>query len=146
VVSVEHEPARLLTDLPQNVETLLIPIEEGEIGPDPSDPEHYKSASTEIGKMNFRRYCHAIDDYGKFDLVLVDGMAHASCIALAVSHVRPGGWLVVDNTGDRPYYLEKTGQLFGNWDGGWERVTFFGRGPLLSYLWETSIFRKPPER
>ncbi len=77
-------------------ELVLEPYEEGQIGPDPSDPEHYKSASTELGKVNFRRYCHAIDGRGKFDLVLVDGMARASCLWHGASHVRPGGWLVLD--------------------------------------------------
>lgn len=144
VISIEHDPARLIVPIPTNVEALLLEPESGEIGPDPSEPSHYRSGSTEVGPgRNWKRYATAIDAYDLFDVVLVDGMARASCISHAVPHVRPGGWLVIDNTGDRPYYLSKTINMFGNWDGGWERVTFFGRGPILSYLWETTMFRRP---
>jgi hypothetical protein len=47
---------------------------------------------------------------------------------------------VLDNT-DRPYYLEKTEErLFGNYETGWEKIEFFGYGPILDYKWKTSIF------
>lgn len=115
----------------------LIPFEEGEIGPDKANPIHYKSGSTELGQVNFKKYASAIDDYNQFDLILVDGMARASCLSHASVHVRPGGWLVLDNTNDRPYYLEKVGYLFQDW----EKITFFGYGPILDYKWETTIFR-----
>ncbi len=59
--------------------------------------------------------------------------------------MRTGGWLALDNTGDRPHYLAKTAHLFGTWDGGWERATFFGRGPQLGYLWECSFWRRPDD-
>lgn len=118
----------------------LIPYETGTIGPDKANPTHYKSGSTELGDVNFKRYCSAIDDYGKFDLILIDGMARASCLAHAVSHVTEGGCIVLDNTGDRPYYLEQTAHLFGDYEAGWEKVTFMGYGPILDYKWETTIF------
>lgn len=143
LVSVEHNPERMLSSLPANVETLFRTPAPGEIGADPANPEHYKSGSTEYGNVNWKRYVQAIDAYGEFDLILVDGAARASCIAHAVPHVKPGGWLVIDNTGDRPWYLVNNMHLFGNWNGGWDRVTFFGRGPTLSYLWETTMFRRP---
>jgi len=143
VVTVEHD-REFMRSYPPNVELLFKTPELWEIGPDPSEPAHYRSGSTVLGPgRNWRDYASIIDPYGEFDLVLVDGMARASCINHAVSHVKEGGWLVVDNTGDRPWYLAKTAHLFGNWDGGWERVTFFGRGPILSYLWETTMFRRP---
>lgn len=115
----------------------LIPYEPGEIGPDKADPAHYKSGSTELGPVNFRAYCSAIDNETPFDLVLVDGMARASCLAHAAAKVKPGGWLVLDNTGDRPYYLEKTRHLFA----GWETVVIDGRGPILDYPWQTTMMR-----
>lgn len=146
VVSVEHNPEWRVKRPPPNCECLLVQPERGEVGPDPSEPSHYRSGSTELGPgWNWKKYAEAIDAYGEFDLVLVDGMARASCIARAVPHVRPGGWLAVDNTGDRPWYLARNIGLFGTWDGGWERATFFGRGPLLSYLWECSFFGRPAE-
>lgn len=118
-----------------------IPFEEGLIGNDPSNPAHYKSGSTNLGDVNFKRYASAIDDYGGlFDLILIDGMARASCIQHAFIHVSPGGYMVIDNTGDRPYYLAQTGHLFGNYETGWERVDFMGYGPILEYKWQTTFF------
>jgi len=118
----------------------LIPYEQGEIGPDKANPHHYKSGSTELGAVNFKRYASVIDDYGKFDLILIDGMARASCLYHAFNHVNPGGCIVLDNTGDRPYYLEQTEHLFGNYERGWEKITMMGYGPILAYKWETTIF------
>lgn len=147
VVSVEHDK-EWFSDVQHelwkrdhwNVTYLHIPFEQGEIGPDKSNPAHYKSGSTLYGLVNFKAYAGAIDAYEGFDLILIDGMARASCIQHAFSHVKPGGCLVVDNTGDRPYYLEKTAHLFGNWEAGWERVDILGHGPGLDYKWQTTFF------
>lgn len=118
----------------------LIPYEPGEIGPDKANPLHYKSGSTELGPVNFKNYASAIDSYGQFDLILMDGMARASCLYHAINHVKPGGCIVLDNTGDRPYYLEQTAHLFGNYEAGWERIDFMGYGPILAYKWQTTVF------
>lgn len=120
----------------------FIPSEDGTIGSNPANPMYYKSGSTNLGDVNFKRYVTLIDRLkgSKFDLILIDGMARASCLAHAYSHVADGGCIVLDNTGDRPYYLEQTLSLFGNYEDGWERVTFTGYGPILDYKWETTIF------
>lgn len=145
LVSVEHDPAwfeAIRQELARRNlrpgEYHLVPYETGEIGPDKAEPEHYKSGSTELGPVNFKRYASFIDSYEPFDLVLVDGMARAACLKHAVGKVKPGGWLVLDNS-DRGYYLEKTGPLFE----GWERITFYGYGPILAYMWQTTFLRKP---
>lgn len=117
-----------------------IPFEDGSLGGNPANSHHYKSGSTELGKVNFKRYASAIDDYGLFDLILIDGMARASCLHHAFSHVAEGGCIVLDNTGDRPYYLEQTEKMFGNYETGWEKITMMGYGPILDYKWETTIF------
>lgn len=144
LVSVEDNPAwylRIGDELQKrglaHPDYRLIPCEQGEIGPDKSDPTHYKSGSTELGPVNFRAYANVIDNKFPFDLVLVDGMARASCLAHAAAKVKPGGWLVLDNTGDRPYYLEKTRHLFD----GWETVVIDGHGPILDYPWQTTMMR-----
>lgn len=118
----------------------FVPPEPGSLGSDPGNPEHYKSASTELGEVNFKQYASIIDKYDLFDLILIDGMARASCLKHAFNHVKPGGCIVLDNTGDRPYYLAQTEHLFGNWESGWEKLTFMGYGPILAYKWETTIF------
>lgn len=143
LVSIEHDVEwyeKIEADLPGWVDYQFIPGEDGEIGPDKANPEHYKSGSTIIGAVNFKKYASAIDRYGLFDLILIDGVVRPSCMVHAINHVRDGGWLVLDNTGDRPYYLEKTGELFGNYETGWERIRLMGYGPILAYQWETTIF------
>lgn len=149
LVSVEHDKEwfddtnKKLSD--KNITHLgynLIPHEDGTIGNNPANPMYYKSGSTNLGDVNFKRYVTLIDRLkgSKFDLILIDGMARASCLSHAYSHVADGGCIVLDNTGDRPYYLEQTLSLFGNYEDGWERVTFTGYGPILDYKWETTIF------
>lgn len=145
LVSIEHEKYWYdkICEQPGKVvrEYYLIPYEPGEIGPDKANPMHYKSGSTELGPVNFKKYASAIDQYGKFDLILIDGMARASCLYHAISHVKAGGCVVLDNVGDRPYYLEQTDYLFGNYEDGWERILFTGYGPILDYQWSTLILK-----
>jgi len=144
LASIEHDEdwySKVCERFPLNfADYRLIPPEPGAIGPDPANPAHYKSGSTNLGDVNFKQYASVIDEYGLFDLILIDGMARASCIHHAFSHVAPGGCMVIDNTGDRPYYLEETAHLFGDYEAGWERVDFFGYGPVLAYKWQTTFF------
>lgn len=144
IVSIEHDPEWYDDfedkDYYTTLDYKLIPFEQGEIGPDKANPLHYKSGSTQLGAVNFKRYASAIDDYGLFDLILIDGMARASCLYHAFNHVAPGGCIVLDNTGDRLYYLEQTEAMFGNYEVGWEKITMMGYGPILDYKWETTIF------
>ncbi len=146
LVSVEHDAVwweKVHPLIPYYHDHLLIPYEIPELGSDPANPMHYKSASTELGPVNFKKYASAIDwcGYGPFDLILIDGMARASCLYHAISHVKPGGCIVLDNVGDRPYYLAQTDYLFGNYESGWERIVFSGYGPILDYQWSTLILK-----
>lgn len=134
VLTVEHDERFRMIDPPQNVNQLMVLCQAGEIGPDKSNPTHYKSGSTELGAVNFKQYASVIDRYGFFDLVFIDGRARASCISHAVSHTN---CIVIDNT-DRTYYLERTEVLLADWD----KVTFYGRGPRLGYPWEATVFLK----
>ena len=144
LISVEHNSewhAATLKELTErgyldNSKYNLIPYELGEIGPDYSDPAHYKSYCTEFPKHNLKKYVEFIDGQSVFDLILIDGYARASCIAHAVNHVVSGGWIVIDNT-DRDWYLKNTLHLFE----GWERIDIKGYGPILEYQWQTTLFR-----
>jgi hypothetical protein len=73
---------------------------------DPSNPLHYASTDPEYKHLQFRDYASLIDTFPEayFDLVLVDGRARPSCIHHAISRIRTGGLLVVDNS-DRSYYF-----------------------------------------
>lgn len=110
----------------------LVPFEQGTIGSNPANPIHYKSASTELGEVNFKKYVTSIDEYGRFDLILIDGMARASCLYHAAKHVAEGGCIVLDNA-ERGYYMQNVEFLFE----GWERILFEGYGPELDYQWKT---------
>ena len=141
IVSIEHDLGWFVDkSISPLIRCHLIPPDPGLLGDDPGNPDHYKSGSTNLGDVNFKRYVSAIDDYGPFDLILIDGMARASCIKHAFSHVAPGGCMVIDNAGDRPYYLAQTAALFGNYEAGWERVDIMGYGPILDYKWQTTFF------
>lgn len=149
LVSVEHDKEwfdkineQLISKNIIHVGYNFIPHEDGTIGSNPANPMYYKSGSTNLGDVNFKRYVTLIDRLKgiKFDLILIDGMARASCLAHAYSHVADGGCIVLDNTGDRPYYLEQTLSLFGTYEDGWETIKFMGYGPILAYKWETAIF------
>lgn len=69
---------------------------------------------------------------GFFDLVLVDGRNRVLCIKNALSRLRVGGWLVLDNA-DRQRYVDGIALM-----NTWERFDFQDQ-------WVTSIFRKPHE-
>lgn len=114
----------------------LIPFEDGTIGSNPANPIYYKSASTELGEVNFKRYASFIDEFegNKFDLILIDGMARASCLYHAASHVAENGCIVLDNA-EREYYMQNVAFLFE----GWERILLEGYGPILDYQWKTLI-------
>ena len=87
VVSVEQDPAWVKQYQPW-VTLLFIPPEQGEIGADPSEPANYRSNSPTLGPgRNWKKYVQAIDAYGLFDLVLIDGWARPSCIVHAIPHV-----------------------------------------------------------
>jgi predicted O-methyltransferase YrrM len=85
----------------------------------------------------------AIDSYGEFDLVFVDCWddQRAPAVRHALGHIKPGGWLVLDDSGrsrlaDTRQYLR---------DAGWERQIFNGKhtrktGVVRDH--QTSIYRQ----
>ena len=99
-----------------------------------SDPQAYRSSCV---PGNFRNYASVIDKCGMYDVILVDGRARASCMYHAISHVRPGGLLVLDNT-DRDWYLLRIAGMLIEWD----RIDVDGHGPHLDYKWKATCFRR----
>jgi len=73
---------------------------------DPSDPDAYVSSGPRYRGCCFRDYVCAVDTFpeGSFDLIVVDGRSRPACIKHAVTKVKPGGHLILDNT-ERPDYL-----------------------------------------
>ncbi|HQQ94601.1 MAG TPA: hypothetical protein PLQ93_08615 [Bacteroidia bacterium] len=109
--------------------------------PDPAIPEHYASDDALNKGKNFKAYASFIDQYpdAYFACVLVDGRARPSCIRHAISKIKPGGFLVLDNS-DREYYLRHTGKLLEkNFS---KRLGSFGPTPYLNEFTQTSIWQK----
>lgn len=140
VVTIEHDPAwyaALLRQLWQsnitNVRLVLCPPEEAE-----TEDEAYASTDAAHKELSFRSYAEAIDSYPDrfFDLVVVDGRARQACIRHALVKIRPGGYLLLDNS-DRPHYQSEKALLSD-----WGRQEFYGPGPYNDYFWETTVWQR----
>lgn len=148
VISVEHD-----RDWYQKLRPQLSSVEDthvlyllAEPDPDPAFdkksylvPDDYISHDQHyVGKF-FERYARTIDMYaeGYFDIIVVDGRARPSCIKHAISRLKKGGLLVVDNT-ERDFYLSPF-----NWDKAhWVVRRFLGPVPFSRPFFETTIFTK----
>ena len=78
-------------------------------------------------------YSAVINNYGSFDMIIVDGLFRNDCIAKALYKIKPGGHIIVDNS-DRNY----SGQTLLD---KYEKLEFFGAGPHNNYKWKTTIWR-----
>lgn len=133
VTSVEHDPD-WFNAIPKqkNSDRILILPEKGIINADPADPAGYFSDDERWPGHNFKRYASAIDSLGLFDLIVIDGRARPSCVMHGKSHLKVGGFLVLDDT-HREYYLRHTKHFFD----GWDRFAFWEKKR------ETTIWRRP---
>jgi len=95
--------------------------------------KHYKTSS-------FKSYVKIIDAYpdGYFNLIFIDGRARPSCIKHAISKIRPGGYLMLDNSERLHYELAK--QLVEDWN----EISFYPPGrPPGKRTWTTTVWTKP---
>lgn len=135
--SVEHSPEwydKMRELINSAVNYRLIEPDPAAVGDDKSNPAHYTSSPL---SANFRAYVSAIDNYNDCDIVFIDGRSRAACLAHATPKIKPGGWIILDNS-ERDYYLQNTRHLFDDW----ETVEIFGYGPYLSWPWKTLFMRK----
>lgn len=145
LISVEHDKSwyrkvssALSREKISNCEYILCEPEEKISGAIFScDCKTYTSALRKYAGMNFEKYVKSIEKYpgGSFDLVIVDGRARLSCIAHALSKIRPGGYLMLDNS-ERERYSDAISFLAD-----YKRTDFFGIGPYSTYLWQTSVWK-----
>jgi len=148
LVSVEHDPGwheQVACRLPSSarIDLRLVKPEPAGIDStsvDASDPDAYASADPDMTGMTFRRYASTIDEFApaSFDLVMIDGRARPSCVKHAVSGLKPGGQLILDNS-ERAYYLSKAGRYVHEY----AAEHYQGPVPVVSVISETTIFRKP---
>ena len=147
VVSVEHDAAwyaalkrRLAPGVSVDYRLILPePRAPGVDQADPADPGGYASSDPAWAGHSFRGYAAQIDAFpdGHFDVVLVDGRARPACLRHSAPKVKPGGWLILDNS-DRAYYLERTAPLLRHF----ERRVFAGATPQVLNLSETTLFTR----
>jgi hypothetical protein len=73
-----------------------------------------------------------------FDVVIVDGSHRKQCVRGALSKLKPGGLLVVDNTDW--HWFQKDETLV---PASWEKMVFPGPAPFIGHLSETTLWLKP---
>lgn len=141
VTSIEHDikwfkkmKQTIRDGKPKNINYKLIRPEKSGNG----IPLSYKSSDERYVGKTFQRYCQSIlkHDDNYFDLIVVDGRARVGCIKNAVNKVKPGGYLMLDNSEREEY--KKAFSVLKNW----KRVDFEGFGPVNSYSWRTTVFQK----
>jgi len=100
--------------------------------------DSFTSTSPEFKGYSFYNYVNAINDYKdqSFDLVVIDGRARASCIKVSLPKIKPGGYLLLDNS-ERNHYKIVSDRLLSQY----ESLSFTGGGPYIEEEWETTIWR-----
>ncbi|MCW0216772.1 MAG: hypothetical protein OJI67_00490 [Prosthecobacter sp.] len=74
----------------------------------------------------------------RYDIIVVDGRWRLACIPASIAALKPGGFIVLDNS-DRSEEKLCADLLRTN---GFFQVDFNGFGAINSYCWSTSIFLK----
>jgi hypothetical protein len=94
---------------------------------------------------DFSGYVKAIEKFPSnyFDLVLVDGRARMDCLFKAANYVKPGGFIMLDNS-DYARYVEDLTEFEANQAKGWTKHVFLGPGPSSSCIgWRTTAYQRP---
>lgn len=145
IVTVEHDPvwlesvrAALVASGTAASAQLRLALPEAGASGDASDPAAYVSSSPALSGYAFRAYASTIDGYpgATFDLVSIDGRARPSCIDHAWRKVKPGGYLLLDNS-ERCHYARAARLLEG-----WERLDCFGPAPYVKAFFRTTLWRR----
>ncbi|EHJ47885.1 hypothetical protein DFW101_1878 [Solidesulfovibrio carbinoliphilus subsp. oakridgensis] len=139
LVTVEHKEKwrrRVLELLDREgiagVECRFVPPGDGPGRPE-ARPAIWRQTGYVLEKPEFAAYADAILDFPSqsLDFVLIDGRARVACALNAFCRIKPGGFLVLDNS-----EWEKYAPIFAAAPG-WERLDF------ENGVWRTSILRRP---
>lgn len=146
LVSVEHDPdwykqvkIVLKKNNISNCKCLLIePERTVDMKTNPSNPLSYASSLQTYEGMSFETYAKSIEPFPdeSFDLVLIDGRARPSCVFHAISKVRLGGFLMLDDSDRKSYQIGEN--LLVNW----KRADFFGPCPYSINFRQTTVWKK----
>jgi hypothetical protein len=104
-----------------------------------ADPEQYVSSDPKYRDCSFQAYASAIDEFddAAFDLVIVDGRARPACFRHALPKVRPGGYLLLDNS-DREHYRSAS-QLASR---KWRLIELPGPSPYVNFFTQTTAWQR----
>ncbi len=106
--------------------------------------EEFTSGLPLFKQKDFASYVKSIDRYpdSYFDLVLVDGRARLACCLRAISKIKVGGILILDNS-DYARYSTDLLQLEKKLNSNWTRVDMLGPGPCSACCgWRTTIWTR----
>lgn len=111
VISIEHDSdwanevaLQIKNHRYNHVRLLLIPPDE-EVSFFPDDVANPNAYMSYMVSASFERYVKSIDEYpdGAFDFIVIDGRARPACLKHAIAKVKPGGYIVLDDS-DRERY------------------------------------------
>lgn len=145
VISVEHDEdwyvqAKATLGERFNWKSLLIKPTPTDSPGDVSDWKDYRSSDETHRMSDFRKYAMAICDIPdeSLDVVVIDGRARPSCFHHALPKVRPGGYIVWDNT-ERQNYKSEMDAVSSK-----DYVTrhFAGPQPFVPHFSRTTIWQK----
>jgi predicted O-methyltransferase YrrM len=144
VISVEHD-GNWATRVQTALDRLSISnCQLRRVVPEPigtaADTIGYTSGFEGCEQLAFRRYASAIDDQDdhSLDVVLIDGRAREACLRHADRKLRPGGFLIVDNT-ERPRYRAALERLPSDW----LRIDFPGPCAHTDFFTRTTVWILP---
>jgi hypothetical protein len=106
--------------------------------------QEFVSGARKMEGLSFKPYVQFIDryPYDFFDLVAVDGRARMACCRRGAAKVKPGGFLMLDNSDYLRYQpeLERFHDSLGN---RWTRTDFLGPGAFSAVFgWRTTIWQR----
>lgn len=142
LVTVEHKEKwrrRVLALLARegigNVECRFVPPGDAPGRPE-ARPDIWRATGYAPAKPEFAAYADAVLDFppDSLDFALLDGRARVACAYNAFCRVKPGGFLLLDNS-----EWEKYAPIFAAVPD-WERLDF------ENGVWRTSILRRPSRR
>jgi len=150
IVSVEHDSFwynKVLEVMKEksiyNCKYILLEPDEGDFKSE-YGYKSYTSQKREYRNKNFRKYVQSIDRFeNNFDVILIDGRARPSCIAHAIPKIRPGGYLILDDS-QRKRYQPTISSLLSQYF----RRDFIGFKPFNSKnlghttVWKINLLRK----
>ena len=153
ITSVDHDAqwwarvsAELRTRRISNADVVLVPPFTG-LRPaltDRSDtvvnPRLYRSGRRGYEDCDFIDYVRQVDQNpeNSLDIVSVDGRARPACVKHAMARIRPGGYLVLDDSRRTRYGIAR--ELLK----GWDEKRFRGLAPFNGLKEkDTSVYRKP---